>query len=122
MRSQYIHTGHGFLLVFSLSDRSSLDEICAHYEHILKIKDVSTFPIILVGNKSDLVDEREVSEDEAKNLARDLKIPYIEVSAKMDINVVECFVETVRLIRLSPYCPTLSRTEKPTKKVGCQIA
>ena len=118
---QYIHRSHGFLLVFSLTNRCSLDQICTHHETILKVKDMSTLPMIMVGNKSDLVDEREVSDDEAKNLACDMKIPYFEVSAKMDVNVVECFVEIVKLIRLSPYCPTGQRTEKP-KKVGCQIA
>ena len=118
MWPQYIRNSDGFLLVFSLSNRCSLEEIFIRYEDILKVKDVSMVPMILVGNKSDLVDEREVSEDEARNLAGDLKIPYIEVSAKMDINVVECFAKIVRLIRLT----TLWQIEKPKRKIRCQIA
>jgi GTPase SAR1 family protein len=44
---------------------------------------------ILVATKIDLADQRKVSNEEAKQMANQDGIPYIETSAKNDINVVE---------------------------------
>ena len=60
MREQYMRSGEGFLLVFSLTDRSSFGEIYKFHKQILRVKDRDEFPIILVGNKSDLVQQRVV--------------------------------------------------------------
>ena len=58
---QYMRTGEGFLLVFSVTDRSSFDEIERFHKQILRVKDRDQFPMILVGNKCDLENERTVS-------------------------------------------------------------
>ena len=39
MREQYMHTGEGFLLVYSIIDRNSFDEIPKFYRQILRVKD-----------------------------------------------------------------------------------
>ena len=56
-----MRTGEGFLLVYSITSRSSFDEISTLYQHILRVKEVDSFPVIIVGNKCDLVYERQVS-------------------------------------------------------------
>ena len=48
-------------------------------------------PIILVGNKCDLTDQRKVSEDMARDCARQWNAPYIETSAKTRHNVQKVF-------------------------------
>ena len=53
----------------------------------------------LVGNKVDLVDERQVSEAEGQALADKYKIPFIETSAKTAYNITEAFA---KLIRVTP--------------------
>lgn len=50
-----------------------------------------SIPKILVANKNDLVDSIEVSTDEIRNKAEELKIEYIETSAKTGENVIEAF-------------------------------
>ena len=60
MREQYMRSGEGFLLVFSLTDRASFGEIFNFHKQILRVKDRDEFPIILVGNKLDLVQQRVV--------------------------------------------------------------
>ena len=62
-----------------------------HREQILKVKGYSegntsnnleSTPLILVGNKCDLSDKREVSEEMANECARQWNAPYMETSAK----------------------------------------
>ena len=61
MREQYMRTGEGFLLVYSITSRQSFEEISTFQQQILRVKDKDYFPIIIVGNKCDLDSEREVS-------------------------------------------------------------
>lgn len=61
MREQYMRTGEGFLLVYSISSRQSFDEITTFQQQILRVKDRDYFPMVVVGNKCDLESEREVS-------------------------------------------------------------
>lgn len=116
MREQYMRTGEGFLLVFSVTDKSSFDEIPRFHTQILRVKDKDEFPMILVGNKSDLENERTVSTAEAQEIGRQLKIPYLETSAKQRINVEASFHDLVRVIRRSIEVlavPTKGKKKKP---------
>jgi small GTP-binding protein len=61
MREQYMRTGEGFLLVYSITSRQSFEEITTFQQQILRVKDKDYFPMVVVGNKCDLEGEREVS-------------------------------------------------------------
>ncbi|OWB80937.1 hypothetical protein B5S32_g5267 [[Candida] boidinii] len=100
MRDLYMKTGEGFLLVFSLTDRNTFEEISNFYNQIMRVKGetISFVPLILVGNKSDLIDERQVGKEEAINLAKQIGSAYIETSAKSGVNVTEAFYNLVRMI------------------------
>lgn len=67
MREQYMRTGEGFLLVYSINSRQSFEEILVFQQQILRVKDKDYFPIIVVGNKCDLEHEREVSTEGESN-------------------------------------------------------
>ena len=60
MREQYMRSGEGFLLVFSLSDRRSFEDAARFHKEILRVKDRDKFPVMLVGNKADLDSQRVV--------------------------------------------------------------
>jgi GTPase SAR1 family protein len=60
MREQYMRTGEGFLLVYSITSRSSFEEISTFHQQILRVKDRDSFPVIVVANKCDLEYERQV--------------------------------------------------------------
>jgi len=63
--------------------------------------------MVLVGNKCDLEHEREVSKEEAENLAQKFSCPFMETSAKNRINVDESFKFLVREVRkVNPATPT----------------
>ncbi len=55
--------------------------------------------MVLVGNKKDLENLREVSTTEGSQLARAFGCPFYEASAKSRVNVDECFIELIREIR-----------------------
>ncbi|RIB07446.1 putative small G-protein Ras1 [Gigaspora rosea] len=99
MREQYMRTGEGFLLVYSITSRNSFDEISTFHQQILRVKDKDYFPTIVVANKCDLEMERQVSGQEGRELAKQFNCKFIETSAKQRINVDEAFYNLVREIR-----------------------
>ncbi|CAF3364741.1 unnamed protein product [Rotaria sp. Silwood1] len=100
LREQYMRKGDGFLIVYSVIDPNSCKNIRLFYNQILRVKDRKSYPMILVANKIDLVHLRKISEEEGRELADELKIPYIETSAKTPPkNVDAAFHELVRAIR-----------------------
>ena len=74
MREQYMRTGEGFLLVYSITNRQSFEEIMTFQQQILRVKDKDYFPIILVGNKCDLESERQVSTSGMSQHSRDREV------------------------------------------------
>lgn len=50
----------GFILVFSVTDYASFEEIFKFHRQILRVKDRDEFPMLMVGNKSDLEAQRVV--------------------------------------------------------------
>jgi Ras-related protein R-Ras2 len=124
MREQYMRSGEGFLLVFSVTERSSFEEIYKFHRQILRVKDRDEFPMLMVGNKVDLEHQRVVWQEEAQQLARQLKVPYIECSAKMRMNVDNAFYELVRVVRkfqLSERPPLKTNYIKRNKKKCCML-
>ncbi|KAJ3523529.1 hypothetical protein NM688_g8714 [Phlebia brevispora] len=99
MREQYMRTGEGFLLVYSITSRNSFEEISTFYQQILRVKDQDSFPVIIVANKCDLEYERQVGMNEGRDLAKHFGCKFIETSAKQRINVDEAFTNLVREIR-----------------------
>lgn len=99
MRELYMKQGQGFLLVFSITSMSSLNELAELREQIIRIKDDENIPIVIVGNKSDLEDARKVSRTRAYQLSQQWgNAPYYETSARRRANVDECFVDLCRQI------------------------
>lgn len=70
MREQYMRTGEGFLLVYSITSRNSFEEISQFHQQILRVKDQDSFPVIVVANKCDLEYERQVGMNGTSPLSR----------------------------------------------------
>ena len=56
-------------------------------EQILRVKNDENIPFMLVGNKMDLEDKRQVTVEEAQSRAQQWNVPYVETSAKTRANV-----------------------------------
>ncbi len=100
MIMHYLRIANGFLVLFSLTDHNSFHETVKYLEMIQQVKedDTGKLPIVLVGNKSDLVNDRVVSRNEALDFARESKVKYMEISAKTNENVTECFLTLTRMM------------------------
>lgn len=72
MREQYMRTGEGFLLVYSITSRQSFEEITTFQQQILRVKDKDYFPMVVVGNKCDLEGDRDVSRQGMQHHGRSL--------------------------------------------------
>jgi len=99
MRDQYIRSGQGFIVVYSIISRSTFEKISEFREKILMVKDEDDFPIVLLGNKCDLETDRVVSKEEGMNLGKHFGVPFYETSAKNKINITEAFEAVVREIK-----------------------
>jgi Ras-related protein Rap-1B len=92
-------SGQGFLLVFSITSLSSLNELYSLREQIIRIKDDPNVPLVIIGNKSDLEDDRAVSRARAFAVSEGWgHAPYYETSARRKANVDEAFVDLCRQI------------------------
>ncbi|KAH7142577.1 small monomeric GTPase [Dactylonectria estremocensis] len=99
MREQYMRTGEGFLLVYSITSRENFKEVTTFQQQILRAKDKDYFPMVLVGNDCSRASERQVIRAEGEALARCFGCEFMEVDARSGINVDESFFNLVREIR-----------------------
>lgn len=98
LRDQYYKSGQGFILMYSITSRASFLEAMSIREHILRAKDSNDVPMVLLGNKVDLENERQVSTSEVAVFAQTHAIPFSECSAKTRIHIDEPIHELLRRI------------------------
>jgi len=99
LRDQWIQESEGLVLVYSICDRKSFNSIGMFHSQIMRIKDDARFPILIVGNKSDRMTEREVSTLEGHALARSLGCDFAESSAKERRSIEGAFYDIARQVR-----------------------
>lgn len=99
IRDNYFRSGEGFLCVFSITEDDSFQACQEFREQILRVKNDESIPFILVGNKSDLGERRQVSATQARDKAESWRVPYVETSAKTRENVDKVFYDLMREIR-----------------------
>ena len=86
----YINGSNGILVIFDLTNEKSFYELKSWMDEIKNVIDVTKVEIILVGNKSDLPDQK-VSKEEALKFAKDNNMEYQVVSAKDGLNIEPLF-------------------------------
>ncbi|MFX1287114.1 MAG: GTP-binding protein, partial [Promethearchaeota archaeon] len=90
IRPMYYRGSLGTVLVFDLTNSASFDHLPQWIEEVrANIK--ADIPILLVGNKSDLIDQRAVSAKEISRFTSDFNLYYMETSAKTGDGVGDCF-------------------------------
>ncbi|MFX0103256.1 MAG: GTP-binding protein [Candidatus Hodarchaeota archaeon] len=88
-RKNYFSNANAGIIVFDTTRKETFDHVKEWMKEFQVVG--HPIPIVLVGNKIDLVEERAVTSTEAETLATELNISYIETSAKLGDNVEEVF-------------------------------
>lgn len=108
VRSTFYRGTNGVLLVFDVTRKDTFENIKAWMNEILT--HTQNASVILVGNKIDLAESREVTPEMGEELAKELGVPYIETSALTGENVVDAFTKLTQLIR-DQFTTQLSKEE-----------
>jgi Ras-related protein Rab-1A len=88
--TSFYRGAHGILLVYDITNYKSLQNV-SHWLDQIKKFGSNSVQVVLVGNKSDLVDQRLVDFQKAKEFADFYNIEYFETSAKSSENVQNVF-------------------------------
>ncbi len=102
VRSMYFQGCAGAILVYDLTRVPTIEEIKTKWIQDFRQHATSGASFILIGNKKDLEDIRNVSTEEGEELAKDIKAAaFLETSAKTGENVESAFVSLVKQILTS---------------------
>ena len=109
----HIREGSGFLLTYSITQMLTYERVRDDYaQRVLNLADPATFSsIVIVGNKCDLENQRDVPTAMVSDHARIHGFAFFETSAKTRKNIEEVFIEVVRRMRVQG-----PRREKRAKK------
>ena len=99
MLDPWISAAKGFILVFAINDAETFEALKKKIKRIEKNGAIN-LPIIIVGNKCDLSDQRTVNEQDGQNLAKSIGAKYYETSALNNLNgnVEKVFEECGKMI------------------------
>jgi Ras family protein len=81
---------HGYILCYSIESRQSFELIKVIHSKLVAMvgRDI---PKVLIANKSDLLNRREISVEEGKAYAKKISCPFLECSAKSNANINKVF-------------------------------
>ena len=97
MSTNTIKSADGILLMYDITNQKSFDLIDEWMKSIHEIKG-DNFPIILIGNKTDLNDLRVISKEEGEELSLKYKLKFFETSNKDGTNIKDAALALINLI------------------------
>jgi len=89
--SAYYRGADGIIMVYDVTSAESFDHVEEWLSEVDRYANENTAKL-LIGNKADLIDEKQVSEETAQKFADKLSIPFLETSAKTATNVDQAFL------------------------------
>ena len=95
--SSYFRGSDGCFIVYDITNETSFNNIEKWFDKIHEEND-KEIPVIIVGNKCDLENERKIPTEKAKEKAQNLKCAFYETSALKAINIEQIFEELINTI------------------------
>lgn len=101
MRHSFYQGSDGVFFIFDLTNPKTFNKVRDWYKDVRKnLKNTPNLNGFLIGNKNDLIDQRVVTKEDAKQLADELNFGYIETSALTGENVIHAFQEiAIKLLK-----------------------
>jgi small GTP-binding protein len=98
--SNYIKKANGILLIYSVDNPKSFENIETWYQSISEDENKNKLPVVLIGNKSDLEEKRQISKETGIDLAEKFGIEnhFYETSCKTGENVEKAINDLVNQI------------------------
>lgn len=116
-REGHIRWADGFIFVYAINDRQSFEEIVKLKDHLDDVKKTNV-QCVLVGNKVDLMRERDVSTAEGMKLATDMACAFFETSVcEGSEEIYELFYEVAREVKRRKLIETKSRRRSSAAQV-----
>ncbi len=95
-KEAYFHGAKGILAVFDVTRKASLHDLTKWIDGVRD--SVGPIPVYTLGNKVDLVERREVTDQEASDVLRSYECPILYTSAKTGANVEQAFQSLAKTI------------------------
>ena len=118
--ASYFRGSHGILLLYDITNKDSFKNLESWLIEIEKNASPNVLKI-LIGNKNDLENDRDIKYEEGQAFANRNGMQFIETSAKMNTNVNEAFETLAKLmIQFSSEkkSPNTNKNESKTLKAG----
>jgi len=90
--TSYYRGAMGILLVYDITRPNSFDNLAKWLRTILEHSNTDVEKMIL-GSKCDMEEQRLISKERGEAIAKENGIPFLETSAKNNINVEEAFLQ-----------------------------
>eukprot|EP01097_Dermamoeba_algensis_P002825 TRINITY_DN2119_c0_g1_i2.p1 TRINITY_DN2119_c0_g1~~TRINITY_DN2119_c0_g1_i2.p1 ORF type:complete len:197 (-),score=25.37 TRINITY_DN2119_c0_g1_i2:305-895(-) len=95
----YYRNAHGIIVVYDITDEGSFENVNKWVREIdISAPPETNIPKLLVGNKADLEQKRQVPTEKGQELANQLGVPFVETSAKEATNVEEVFNKLAKVV------------------------
>lgn len=95
----YYRGAMGIMLVYDVSNLKSFENI-SNWIRNIEMHATQDVELMILGNKCDIADKRQVSKEKGEQLALQHSIKFMETSAKANINIEEAFTTLARDIKL----------------------
>lgn len=102
--ASYYRNCSAIIIVYDITSKDSFNKVSDWVEEVRRY--VPSAPLLLVGNKCDLEENRQVPKEDGEELAKRLGLIFLETSAKTSYNIEEAFQEMAQqLIKDAPNKP-----------------
>ncbi|CEP00296.1 Ras family [Plasmodiophora brassicae] len=131
-RNEYCLGAHAYVLVFSLTSPRSLQNVKVINDKLINLIGHTKIPRVLVGSKQDLDTDRRIPIQECLDLSREWGVPYVECSAKQNLNVDEVFRLSLQeidrfsdddIVGAAPWwaCPRIPKFSPPSPELTMTV-
>uniref|UniRef100_A0A8C2Q4I9 Ras and EF-hand domain-containing protein-like n=1 Tax=Cyprinus carpio TaxID=7962 RepID=A0A8C2Q4I9_CYPCA len=118
---QFFRKADGVVVIYDITMEDSFRSVRPWLTSILEAVG-DPIPVMLLGNKSDKENEREVPTKEADMLAEEANLMFYECSAYTGVNVLEAMIHLARVLREQEdrvWVNTVRLLDQPLKKKAC---